>query len=124
MNDRRYYYTDALSAAWMAKHFGMRFDVFLRRAKLRVQKEIANWGDIARHSAEFDFHLHSLSVHLLEPQIGDLVECVELGPNRANVITNPSRLTLVKDYQRVRVVQRGGRSFIWPETEAAESPAA
>lgn len=78
----RYFYTDPLAAAWMAKHFGM---------KLRVDADsnggymidagarFIDCGDTFRELWERDFsslgkmYVHPDSLHLLDPQLGDII---------------------------------------------------
>lgn len=90
----KYFYTDLLSAAWMAKHHGIIFT-----------------GDNFRltmsHGGLINFIpdkiiVHSDSMHIFFPQEGDMVNCVA-----SHFVGNPD----------ARIIQRNGIAFIWPETE-------
>lgn len=94
---KRYYYTDPLAAAWMAKHFGMKLH------SIHTDEQMADY-DIPETDRNFDWfdscivdgferdvemvsdaieyiekasdciYIHPDSLHLLEPQEGDAVE--------------------------------------------------
>lgn len=75
----RYYYTDPLAAAWMAKHFGMRFlsdrsndnapdDASDHEADTAYEAD-CGWGK----AKERKYYIHPDSLHQLEPQVEDLV---------------------------------------------------
>jgi hypothetical protein len=59
----RYFYTDPLAAAWMAKHFGMRFRNMNNGAEITIQHIIqhATTGNVC------NICIHPDSLHLLEP---------------------------------------------------------
>lgn len=77
---KRYYYTDALAAAWMAKHFGM--VIYTHQLDNGVCPK--RWRDfnesldsLARDvidGCEDRYYIHAESLQLLEPQDGDGVE--------------------------------------------------
>lgn len=61
----RYFYTDPLAAAWMAKHHGMKFeggDSYISAI------EAAHTMDVLER---IPFYIHPDSVSLLKPKIGD-----------------------------------------------------
>jgi hypothetical protein len=99
---KRFFYTDLLAAAWMAKHFGMRF-----------------WsGDHEIHLLPFvdsqkkgRWLLHPDSLLLLEPRAGDLLT----GRNRKVFMIYEGGESL----PHARVVERNGIAFMWPESERA-----
>lgn len=78
---KRFFYTDPLAAAWMAKHFGMWFEGLddyrdnLADAYQLTQllHEIAQWKADKEPFSERIF-VHADSLHLIEPQVGDCVE--------------------------------------------------
>jgi hypothetical protein len=65
---KRYFYTDPLAAAWMAKHFGMRFtdEGWLNTAEVDYQHT-----GVERIPLDIKTYIHPDSLHLLEPQVGD-----------------------------------------------------
>jgi len=101
---KRYFYTDPLAAAWMAKHHGMEFWHTMIEIIVRAKRQHQEWADtVGNH------YIHPNSLHLLEPQIGDLLT----GRNRKVFMifdgsTNPPH---------ARVVERDGIAFMWPESE-------
>lgn len=109
--EKRYYYTDPLAAAWMAKHHGVRF-VLLDGSAVSE----GMMGNQIRGDWDYGaFYIHPDSLHLLEPQAGDLLswasglhigsphyfgsDCVEEG------------------LENHTIIQRNGIAFMWPESE-------
>ena len=114
---KRFFYTDPLAAAWMAKHFGMRF--------WNGAHEIQMLPLVDGEKAGL-WHIHPDSLHLLQPQVGDLVVTQH---DEAGVVTqmNPSggldfgRWFSIGeegkfDSDNHKVVQRHGIAFHWPES--------
>lgn len=72
----RLYYDCPLKAAWMAKYFGVKIDlgtgVYGLAAKATVEngRLVVTPGFSAEH---FRYYIHPDSLHLLEPQVGDMV---------------------------------------------------
>lgn len=107
---KRYFYTDPLAAAWMAKHFGM-FFIHPYDGDAFCDEAVAGWGISP-------VYIHPDSLHLLESQVGDLIHvvtyCLDDEPYDHHAI-------VYRDEQRVKdaeVVQRNGIAFHWPECEA------
>ncbi len=111
----RYFYTDPLAAAWMAKHFGMNF--------YWIDPEAIAPGDF---SLELDdliseitnkyierFYVHAQSVHLLEPREADLYAC---DTACGWLATTPGE-SWIKQIGHFRIIQRNGIAFMWPESE-------
>jgi hypothetical protein len=117
---KRYYYTDPLVAAWMAKHFGMRFYC---DALEPFEYEGAN--DLLQEMGEGEkAYIHSDSLHLLEPKDGDFIEIKDSDYQRGSFITSvqhshSNALGLPADHayrkKDYRVIQRDGKPFFWPE---------
>lgn len=102
----RYFYTDPLAAAWMAKHFGMRFycDTF-------EPFEYEGANDILQDMGEDEKAcVHPDSLHLLEPQVGDLMR----GSNNTAAMYFTGE---VEPKPTAHIVQRNGKPFHWPERE-------
>jgi hypothetical protein len=124
LSGRRYYYTDPLAAAWMAKHFGMRYNY----ESLAAWKEgtqgtgIAETWMEADGSVKTDFeytqpiYIHPDSFPLLEPRPGDVLL-------RYNRKTFRSHYKAVNAGIRFRpcqddiIVRRNGIIFMWPASE-------
>lgn len=122
MTEKRYYYKDPLATAWMAKHFGM---------------QIFTWGfdaiddvnAIARDTVFIPdaplYQIHPKSLHLLVPQLGDLVTyklgvvgCVGIpytdGPVGVWWAGSTGQDPLNGSE---RIIQRDGIPFHWPESD-------
>ena len=127
----RYFYTDPLAAAWMAKHFGMRFT--------NGEHEVCVTPLVDAEADGIRF-VHPDSLHLLELQGGDLVtnthdpRNAEHRPCSGKVVAFINRRTsayvdvgerhngkreFCEDAAALRVVQRVGKPFHWPERETA-----
>jgi hypothetical protein len=144
MTVKRYYYIDPLAAAWMSEHFGMRV-MNKRRTVLRFSDGV--WGSTRASTCvvqnngffmphEGKLYIHPISVHLLEPSVGDLVQradrTTELvrhvrtnhpaladGSGTALYYDNPhiKRGQPWIDKAFVTIIQRDGKAFHWPESE-------
>jgi hypothetical protein len=136
---QRFFYTDPLAAAWMAKHFGMDF-VAKWRARGRTNAVLRIAG-----SADRLFEIHPDSLHLLEPQVGDVYynscngsyhEVTEKGPPKLipgsceipwqYAGCKPDDITLETASMwwnagntTDSIIRRNGIAFMWPESEAA-----
>ncbi len=108
----RYYYSDPLAAAWMAKHFGMRF-----KHDLFEQEECANtltallksvgMGDISMHAKHY---IVTESLHLLDPVLLDLIK----DDDGIGILENDK----FKPPKSIKIIQRNGIPFHWPEVES------
>lgn len=100
-----YYYNDPLAAAWMAKNFGMKFhENGIRRAVLCGNK----LDDLCEK-----FEVHPDSLHLLEPQREDVIECI----SQQNVPKILCGYYHEEIKIPVRIIQRNGIAFMIPESE-------
>lgn len=102
----RYFYTDPLAAAWMAKHFGMRFHNANNGAEITEQA-------VMRHAAtgnECRIHIRPDSLHLLEPLIGDRMQYKDHAPY---VFNGGQNIGGILD----PIIQRDGKPFHFPERE-------
>ncbi|WP_020472343.1 hypothetical protein [Zavarzinella formosa] len=130
----RWFYTDPLAAAWMAKHFGMAYAVdglvdgeSIAAPRLFASKHIFE-DKIHLHVSDAvgrRYYIHPDSLHLLEPHKHDLVDFVWIHPCGESF----HEMTLLHtgfesfceestcDYDSHRIIQRNGKAFIWPEVE-------
>lgn len=115
----RYYYTDALAAAWMAREFGVEFAI--PSYEIWFGTSIETMRELCRYCHDDYFYLTPDSEKILEPQEGD-IKTIEHAPPMARTrddfkeslaetlgITQPSIIT--------KVIQREGKPFFWPEVE-------
>jgi hypothetical protein len=131
----RYYYTDPLAAAWMAKHFGMKFEGGSISA---FNCSVFSSGRTTPHyyadDGDDDFRgiIHPDSLHLLEPKVGDIFRCWDnedpddtqpyrIVPNQST----PREWTVELQYAGFddsvtpnEIILRDGKPFFWPEREA------
>lgn len=113
---KRYYYTDPLAAAWMAKHFGMVFD--------RWTEGLGKWtGRLSGSDTLQDFEdctqlfIHPDSLHLLEPRAGDLVQWL-IHDGQGGYIPGAGVYGYFCGKGKVeRIVERDGKQLFWPEVE-------
>lgn len=114
----RFFYTDPLAAAWMAKHFGMKFVNGGKRIPPVTYSFLHN--DLS--GCRLKYTIHPDSLWLLEPILSDAVEVVD-----ATGFYLTKRLHDVYDKQQIgcewrlhRIIQRAGKSFHWPESETTK----
>jgi hypothetical protein len=119
----RYFYRDPIVAAYMAKHYDMRFESFGCPRYPAYQLGVATpvdgpdtivlSPDNATADAEVTFYIHPDSLHLLEPRHRDLM----VGPNCRVAMFHMDGEE--RPSSRCRIVLRDGKPFFWPECEAA-----
>lgn len=130
-----YFYTDPLAAAWMSKHFGMKFR--------------CDWMDIGdqepvyydtdpltilqippeqRNHCQYKIYIHPDSLHMLHGQVGDWIETQT--ENYGKIYKDFKQVADVdEDYVSIhrendwahgdyKIIQRNGIAFMWPEVEA------
>ena len=138
MTETRYFYTDPLAAAWMMFHQGVKIDgnsyARIRLDKFCTKIEVYHMEDWFAPK----FYVHPDSLPLLTPRVGDLVtntfrgnhgrECSGVVESMANggasaVITTCERHNgkrhFFESVSQLIVLQRDGKPFHWPESEAA-----
>jgi hypothetical protein len=135
---KRYFYTDALAAAWMAKHFGMRFEggsFELIGIIDEFEPTTFVWTtpyNLARACDQpIRAYIHPDDLDLLEPEDGDLItweypagefkerhsyEVITDGHNHNHFPENARRLI---EETGAHIIMRGGIVFHWPESEEA-----
>lgn len=113
----RHFYTDPLAAAWMAKHFGMVFET--------SDSGVTISSSLYTHAPNgHRFYIHPDSLHLLEPknkdtgQDGDGEWCQYSDHYRSwESIATPHDCSITATTP-VKIRQRNGIAFHWPEVEA------
>ena len=128
---KRYFYTDPLAAAWMVKHFGMRFPCNSAKCKGREY----SIGGLASYCAkrlvdqrcQERFYIHPDSLTLLKPQIGDWVKFDDVTAGiisdkdnkRKEVVVYFDGYCLVPKWSELEIIQRDEMAFMWPKSEEA-----
>lgn len=126
----RYFYTDPLAAAWMQKHFGMRFeDDILQQSKdselLSAVSSLAV-GEAVKYLSKI--YIHPDSVSLLEPMEWDVgVDCRHGGGYMGYMdllkfrspywVYEINGNNIGEKIKKVKIIQRHGGVFIYPESE-------
>ena len=121
----RYFYTDPLAAAWMAKHFGMRF-----RPDCYSDRALPEGEDITRFAhPRFGgrFYVHPDSLPLLQPQLGDLISHLGVRAWRIDRVEETTYTHVAFGVERLdrftfksdcpQIIQRKRLAFHWPESE-------
>lgn len=127
----KYFYTDTLAAAWMMKHHG-----FLLQDKETSDEVYDMTYDLMIEGDDFGkplakYYIHPDSVHLLEPQEGDISYMPINLPNikPAIFIWNKETIEAFKELSKIngitnlcigRIIMRNGLPFMWPETDPAD----
>lgn len=120
----RYYYTDPLAAAWMAKYFGMKFthgqgfEIYLSPHESWSGWYYTQSGiRVHRHPNE-TLYIHPDSVKLMEPQVGDILSV-------RSVLGKDKKPYYFYEYKGLaslpdiwKIIQHNGIAFMWPEVEA------
>lgn len=116
---KRFYYTDPLAAAWMAKHFGMRMSY---RNGCEINRIICNSEE---SQAWQKIYLHPDSEESLSIQPGDVfveggnVGIVPIDDNNAQgeAYFCGTEIPASMGNELVYIIQRNGIPFMWPECE-------
>lgn len=138
---KRYYYNDSLAAAWMAKHFGMRFeDTCEGKEQGRIGYNagryiFAECDDLFDHAENrlINLYLHPDSLPLLVPKVGDVIQrfeeefiyyglqtVVDDATAHKYCYESSAHINSFKsDQTGFRIIQRNGKPFHWPECEEA-----
>lgn len=127
-NSIRYFYTDPLAAAWMAKHFGMRFQALYCNED--DNRDLDTVDDILSSGHSVDLSIHPDSLHLLEPKDGDIgIWSEKWSGHRDEGKFTYSAIGFYASNQPYTsadyrppmhtIIQRSGVAFHWPEREAA-----
>lgn len=129
----RYYYTDPLAAAWMAKHFGFTYVAPDGEPAMGIE---GVW--LCAELGLTRFYIHPDSVGLLEPREGDVIDMrpdgfchIFLPDNDYDGLDTQhgdiaehftSNATMKGDVPMIetdwKIIQRNGIPFHWPEVEA------
>lgn len=122
----KYFYTDPLAAAWMAKHFGMKL---LSGTDLHglvdAGARFIDCDDTFRELWQHDFsylgnlYIHPDSLPLLESRLGDVLYTrINSGAVSVEEFLSDERASQTGPYlisRGGRIIQRNGIPFFWPE---------
>lgn len=116
----RYFYDDPLAAAWMAKHFGMRFTGIIPPPPVTYSFKHDDVSPLFQR-----IYIHPDSLALLEPQLHDLVDFGWIHPCGQSFHEISLMHTTFDafcdestcDYDSHRIIQRNGLAFMWPKEE-------
>lgn len=118
----RYYYTDALKAAYMAREFGFKIyhpeNEEFQEENFSFSELISFVDDPFNHGAAAPYYIHPDSIPLLEPKEGDLIEwwnprAFDSYNHRYSIMDkNP-----VHRDNKFIILLREGKAFFTPEQE-------
>jgi hypothetical protein len=117
----RFFYTDPLSAAWMARHFGMYFyfrdaeGFWTQEAGFDTFANDIHWSAVYWGASDKRFYIHDNSHHLLDPQPDDVVLMNDLEGANSVEFWREGR----NKGKLIRIIERQGDAFHWPASEAA-----
>jgi hypothetical protein len=125
----RYYYTDPMAAAWMAKHHFMRIiacesPLYEKDERERDIKSLLYSAADQEIDDGSKYYIHPDSVHILEPQIDDIgmdteeviFLCEGITPGWSCLSTDSDGYTIMKTGD-IKIIQRNGIAFMYPEKE-------
>jgi len=128
----KYYYKDALAAAWMADKYGMAFQSASRGDYPYMGMEKGNIYDVnPLHNMQESYRMNNLfvehyyihpdSLSILEPQVGDLIS-INNGES-ASIVTHQEFLEQIESMKHqfsspLKIIQRNNTVFMWPEKES------
>lgn len=115
---RRFFYTDQLAAAWMAKHFRMEFigpngNLVWVCIDFEQQwfSEAGNDGSETQKA-----YIHPDSLHLFEPKTDDVVLMNDMDGANSLEFWWEGR----NKGKPIRIIEREGYAFHWPQSEESE----
>lgn len=140
---KRYFYTDPLAAAYMAKHFGMKLEARHTDEQMAEydilesdrwfdwwdscivdgwEHEIETVSDAVAYikDASSKIYVHPDSLHLLEPKVGDLILEPEKDTGARIELSSAYHWNKSFDWEQrqpAKIIQRNGLPFMWPEQE-------
>lgn len=121
----RYFYRDPLEAAFMSKYYGIRFLTSFMGIEQEWKNKTTGHGESGwKYEISFGwdekhdrFFIHPDSEHILAPQVGDL----GLDSNNVACLCDGNDWTQlgIRGFAKhpVRIIQRLGGAFMWPESE-------
>jgi hypothetical protein len=120
-----FFYTDPLAAAWMAKHFGMRF-IDEGKDNEAYGEDLDSFFFEGQTGATIacigPFVVHPDSLHLLKPQLGDIVSMTK-AMDRYAAVKDEQFIEAFEETGDYKIIQRNGIAFHWPESEPFSDPA-
>lgn len=127
---KRYFYTDPFAAAWMTTHHGVTYVNDLPHGQghcFQVISRASGWADASPYdlilpcNGKPRVYIHPDSLHLLEPQVGDLLRGDEHTMPQIRYMDLPDSEQMGTGAALMRrgfkIIQRNGIPFMWPEHE-------
>lgn len=112
---KKYYYTDPLSAAWMAKHFGVEF---IDTSIMNWDKKLWKTRDLVRMRHNGYYYIHPASIAILKPQVRDIwCDVTSCGKIYSDGRVTMDGVDQSLEYSDEPIIQRNGIAFMWPECE-------
>ncbi len=113
----KYFYTDPLKAAWMAREFNIKFQFSVNTINGEEFWDFAEGFNYAgmplTEAQKFDVKYYIQDPYIIRPQIGDIT-LDELGDSyKWDLVTTLSKLS------GEEIIKRNGKTFFMPEVENA-----
>jgi hypothetical protein len=124
---KRFFYTDALAAAWQVKHHGFKIQGPVRKPTGEIGESIRPmpvWilaraieaAEKGQAPEDAKYYVSDDSLHLLHPQLADLAWWKMRDGGGCLCETTPM---LITQGGMRSIIQRNGLGFHWPESEEA-----
>lgn len=115
----RYFYTDPLAAAWMAKHFGVNYLYFSQEdGGCQFYEGVGFRMELPNRNGRF--YIQPDSLHLLTAQLGDLCKFRGITAIGEEDFESPQYWEVGERQQGWQeIIRRNGLAFHWPESEEA-----
>ena len=113
---KKYYYTDPLAAAWMSKHF----NINIEWADGTISDDYTGDNIVyyEKHlGTESPYYIHPDSVHILNPQVGDVIYIKLDGGGVGIWETVDAEDSQYSINRGGKIIQRNNTAFMWPEVE-------
>lgn len=130
-----HFYTNPLAAAWMHTEFGIEFrgihHIYANHFYPDDEISAQSLGDLIESYmldtiSDSKVYLHPDSLRLLDPILGDVIQCKRSGEVESvnNDYPGDTPVDVAREMVRngyFRIIQREGKPFFWPETEDPSS---
>lgn len=111
---RKLYYDDPLAAAWMAREFGIKFYTIVEGESFDI--DFSTW--IFMIDSETVLYIHSDSLHIFEPGVGDYYINIGVRKN-AGKLSSSKKEAVLSSFKYhgkwpIEIIQRDGKHFFMP----------
>lgn len=120
---KKYFYTDALKAAWMTREFGIKIDgsdvvsIYKDTPIDEYPYEVLCSNAAIKTIPEIKYYIHPDCHEMLKPQVGDVLQNkgIIYKDIKYDVVTNLNAQWI--QVKPIIIIQRNGNAFFMPECE-------